>query len=356
MNTLPISVSWATGVVRILDQRQLPARETYLDCQNIEQVFDAIKSLSVRGAPAIGIAAAYGLVVGLEEGISARSVSEVKAMLAKRRDYLASARPTAVNLVWALDRMMAVASAGSHESGPHLIEQLIREARSIHSEDRASCIAIGEAGLEIVKRYPNLLTHCNAGSLAVSELGTALAPMYLAHQLGVKIHVYVDETRPLLQGARLTAFELGRAGISRTLITDNMAAHVMSLGKVDAVIVGADRVTANGDAANKIGTLNLAILCQYYKIPFYFACPWSTIDLTTQSGDQIIIEERGSDEVTSVNGHMTAEVDTPVFNPAFDVTPHELVTGYITDRGLIAAKDIPLTDSVEKGPAVKKVV
>ncbi|MDG1304333.1 MAG: S-methyl-5-thioribose-1-phosphate isomerase [Pseudomonadales bacterium] len=340
MTTLPISVSWQADTVRILDQRLLPGREEYLDCRDVEQVFTAIKTLSVRGAPAIGIAAAYGLVVGLSAAAKVGSSEHLMKALKERRDYLASARPTAVNLVWALDRMMSVANSFEDIGAEKLIQCLIQEAETIHTEDKASCRAIGEAGYEVVKRHPRLLTHCNAGSLAVSELGTALAPMYVAHQRGIELHVFVDETRPLLQGARLTAFELGRAGINRTLITDNMAAHVMSEGKVDAVIVGADRVVANGDAANKIGTMNLAILCQHFKLPFYIACPWSTVDLSTQKGDEILIEERGSEEITQIDGHLTAEQNTPVYNPAFDVTPHALITGYITDRGLLTAKDL----------------
>ncbi len=340
VTSLPISVSWETTAVKILDQRLLPQREVYLNCENIEQVFEAIKTLSVRGAPAIGIAAAYGLVVGLDASEANGSTEDLIKTLNERRDYLASARPTAVNLVWALDRMMSVANRDSGSSVETLVQRLIKEAEDIHAEDKASCRAIGEAGYDIVKQYPRLLTHCNAGSLAVSELGTALAPMYVAHNRGVDIHVFVDETRPLLQGARLTAFELGRAGIKRTLISDNMAAHVMSQGKVDAVIVGADRVVANGDAANKIGTLNVAILSQYFNVPFYIACPWSTIDLSTQRGEEIVIEERGSEELTEVGGQPTAEADTPVFNPAFDVTPHALITGYISDRGLLTAKDL----------------
>ncbi len=340
MTSLPISVSWQADTVRILDQRLLPGREEYLDCQDIEQVFAAIRTLSVRGAPAIGIAAAYGLVVGLGAAAGTGCSQNLIKTLNERRDYLASARPTAVNLVWALDRMMSVANSFDSTCADTLVQRLIQEAETIHTEDKASCRAIGEAGYEVVKRHPRLLTHCNAGSLAVSELGTALAPMYVAHQRGVELHVFVDETRPLLQGARLTAFELGRAGINRTLITDNMAAHVMSQGKVDAVIVGADRVVANGDAANKIGTMNLAILCQHFNLPFYIACPWSTVDLSTQQGKDILIEERGSEEVTRVDGHLTAEKDTPVYNPAFDVTPCALISGYITDRGLLSAKDL----------------
>ena len=340
MTSLPISVSWQADNVRILDQRLLPAREEYLDCSDIEQVFAAIKTLSVRGAPAIGIAAAYGLVVGLSADTEERSIQHLMKVLTDRRDYLASARPTAVNLVWALDRMMSVANSDESLDAVRLLDRLVLEAQTIHEEDKASCRAIGETGYEIVKKHPRLLTHCNAGSLAVSELGTALAPMYIAHQRGVDVHVFVDETRPLLQGARLTAFELGKAGINRTLITDNMAAHVMSQKKVDAVIVGADRVVANGDAANKIGTMNLAILCQHFNLPFYIACPWSTVDLLTQTGDEILIEERGSEEITQIDGHLTSEQDTPVYNPAFDVTPHALITGYITDRGLLTAKDL----------------
>ncbi|MEJ6591426.1 MAG: S-methyl-5-thioribose-1-phosphate isomerase [SAR86 cluster bacterium] len=329
MSAVPMAVRWESGQLILLDQTQLPHAEVLFVCETIESVFTAITSLKVRGAPAIGIAAAYGLLVGLDV------TDDLMARLKSRVDYLASARPTAVNLAWALSRMLNCALTSTGLSGSQLVQRLEREAIAIHAEDRLACQAIGAAGAPIVTQYPNVLTHCNAGALAVSALGTALAPIYVAAAQGVAVHVFVDETRPLLQGARLTAFELGRAGVRRTLITDNMAAHVMACGQVDMVLVGADRVAANGDTANKIGTLNLAILCAYYQIPFYVACPASTIDRQTPSGEQIPIEQRHADEVRYFGEYLVAEANTPVFNPAFDITPGELVTGIITDRGVM---------------------
>ena len=226
-----------------------------------------------------------------------------------------------------------------------LFADLLQEAQAIHEEDRVACNAIADVGLPLVEAHPNLLTHCNAGSLAVSELGTALAPIYRAHQKGIKVHVFVDETRPLLQGARLTAYELHRNDVDCTLISDNMAAHIMSEGKVDMVIVGADRVAANGDAANKIGTMNLAILCQYFSIPFYVAVPLSTVDIETTSGDDIEIEERDASEVKEYAGHAIAPAGVAARSPAFDVTPHKLITGIITDAGLLKP---PYTESIAK--------
>ncbi len=327
----PLAVVWAGDRVRLLDQTRLPHEEVYLDCLAIEDVFAAICKLSVRGAPAIGIAAAYGLVLQLEETMDAGANL---AVLAERARYLRSARPTAVNLAWAVERMVRCAER-SVGGSVGLRQALLTEAVAIHTEDVAACRRIGEAGLPLVTARPRLLTHCNAGSLATSEMGTALAPIYLAHRQGVAVHVYVDETRPLLQGARLTAYELQRAGVPMTLIADNMAAHVMALGKVEAVIVGADRVAANGDVANKIGTLNLAILCQYFRIPFFVACPLSTIDLAIADGSHIPVEERSGEEVLSLAGRRLAPPATPVFNPAFDITPADLVSAIITDRGVL---------------------
>ena len=328
MFDLPKAVEWQAGVLTLLDQRQLPLKEVMTSCETVEQVFDAIKTLTVRGAPAIGIAAAYGVLL---EDVAALTDNEFDA----RCDYLISARPTAVNLEWAIERMRRCWHSAHHHNGR--AELLLAEAMAIHDEDRRACHAIADVGLPLVKQHPRLLTHCNAGSLAVSEMGTALAPIYRAHEQGVKVHVYVDETRPLLQGARLTAFELNRAGVDCTLIADNMAAHMMSEGGVDMVIVGADRIAANGDAANKIGTLNLAILCQYFRIPFYVAVPLSTIDMETRSGSEIVIEERDPEEVKSYSGHAIAPPDVTARSPAFDVTPNELITGIITDGGLISA-------------------
>tara|TARA_R110002072_G_scaffold3830_4_gene27286 strand:+ start:36254 stop:37276 length:1023 start_codon:yes stop_codon:yes gene_type:complete len=327
LEALPKSVLWESGELYLLDQSRLPHEELRVKCQTTETVFEAISSLKVRGAPAIGIAAAYGLLVDTGPLIK---LSELE----RRCLYLDSARPTAVNLAWALNRMLAKARELSRD-GLVVVSELLLEASAIHGEDRQSCQAIGDYGRPLLKGMNNLLTHCNAGSLAVSEYGTALAPIYRACTEGQSLHVYVDETRPLLQGARLTSYELARHGVDHTLITDNMAAYVMSLGRVDGVIVGADRVTANGDVINKIGTLNLAILCQFYSIPFFVACPCSTIDLDTASGASVEIECRSAEEVRRFSDSLICLSNTPVFNPAFDVTPASLVAALITDRGVI---------------------
>lgn len=327
LKDLPRAVTWSDGKLLLLDQRRLPHQETIIDCTSIEMVFDAIRTLTVRGAPAIGIAAAYGLLVGLEKN------EHFEDEFHRRCEYLISARPTAVNLAWAVNRMRDLChSLGASDNK---WKRLLQEAISIHEEDIAMCHAIGDAGLPLVEKYPRLLTHCNAGSLAVSELGTALAPIYKAHEKGIELHVYVDETRPLLQGARLTAWELSRSGIDCTLISDNMAAHVMAEGGVDMVIVGADRIAANGDVANKIGTLNLAILCKYYDLPFYVAVPESTIDLSTPTGADIVIEEREGDEVRRFGDQQVVPANIAARSPAFDVTPASLVTGIITNRGIL---------------------
>lgn len=347
MIDVPRAVVWSKGALSLLDQTRLPHDEVYLDCDSVESVHSAIARLSVRGAPAIGIAAAYGLIVGLD---ALASSDEFLQRLEARGEYLIGARPTAVNLAWAVRRMLRVARAAGNRTPPEILELLEAEAIAIHDEDRAACRAIGEAGLPLVRSHPHLLTHCNAGSLAVSELGTALAPIYLAAREGTPVHVFVDETRPLLQGARLTAWELSRAGVDNTLITDNMAATVMASGRVDAVIVGADRVAANGDVANKIGTMNLAILCQYFGLPFYVACPVSTIDADTPTGADIVVEERAAEEVTGVGEVMHAATGTRVFNPAFDVTPARLVTAIITERGVAEPPFDVSLKSIVSGP------
>ncbi len=332
LSRLPKAVRWNNRALKLLDQRYLPHEERVISCESIEDVFEAISTLSVRGAPAIGIAAAYGLLVSLFE--TKLPVSELKAELAKRGEYLISARPTAVNLAWAVNRMISVL-AKDFDSTEHLLDQLEQEAKDIHNEDIRSCHLIGDHGVSLVQQFPNVLTHCNAGSLAVSEMGTALAPIYRAYENDIPVHVLIDETRPLLQGARLTAYELRTAGVDCTLITDNMAAYMMACGSVDMVLVGADRVTANGDVANKIGTLNLAVLCQYYKLPFYVACPVSTIDIETSTGLEIEIEQRDSSEVTHIKGVQISPEGVAVQNPAFDVTPWQLVTGIITENGIV---------------------
>ena len=293
----------------LLDQRKLPEEAIYEEQTSAEMVAASIAAMKVRGAPAIGIAAAYGMA------LAARAGSDV----AQAAEALAAARPTAVNLAWAVNRVLAA-------------NDPVTEAEAIHREDAEMCRAIGENGLELIEPNAAVLTHCNAGALAVSALGTATAPLYLAHDAGVPFKVLVDETRPLLQGARLTAWELVRAGLNVTLICDNMVSHLMSEGAIHSVIVGADRVTANGDVVNKIGTRGIAIASRYHGVPFHVAFPSSTFDPNTQTGADVDIEQRDTAEVT---GSIRAAQGVRVRNPAFDVTPAELVTSWITDRGRI---------------------
>jgi methylthioribose-1-phosphate isomerase len=330
------TVRWAGGLdghMRIIDQTLLPTEFKVLALQTAEQVWEAIKVLRVRGAPAIGVAAGMGVVLGIRSAPD--DEDEVLERLAKTADYLATSRPTAVNLFWALERMKRVAGEHRGQGGAAIKTALLAEAKAIRDEDAEMCRQIGDAGQHLITEGCGVLTHCNAGGLATAEYGTALAPMYRAHELGRKFRVYVDETRPLLQGARLTMWELGRAGIDATLICDNMAAVVMREGKVDLVIVGADRIAAGGDAANKIGTYGVAVLAKHHGIPFYVAAPSSTFDLSLASGDEIPIEERGSEEVTHGFGRRTAPDGCKVYSPAFDVTPADLIAGIITERGLI---------------------
>ena len=339
---LPETITWKAGELFLLDQTQLPLHVTIEKQETVEQVWDSIRKLKVRGAPAIGIAGAYGLVLSMQN-YTHLSYTDFFDRLQHQANYLDSARPTAVNLSWALNRLVKKAEALAHSNEsvnesvnvPELYAQLEAEAVQIHDEDRQLCQRIGEHGQGLIQANMGVLTHCNAGSLATSELGTALAPLYLAHQAGTPFRVYADETRPLLQGARLTSWELQQAGVDVTVICDNMAAHLMSEGLIDLVIVGTDRVAANGDVANKIGTLGVAILAQYFKIPFYVACPYSTIDFKTLTGSTIVIEERGGEEVTHFGLRRTAPEQIKYRNPAFDVTPHALVTGLITERGII---------------------
>lgn len=341
--SIPVTLRWHSQRLYIIDQTKLPAAFVEQEQTTIEQVYDSIKALKVRGAPAIGVAAAYGLVVGLKSQLElAPEVfhDKIKSLAA----YLDSSRPTAVNLAWALKRMVACAEQNSNLSNQELLHALAKEAEQIHQEDVAICQGIGNHGVELIKPEMGILTHCNAGALATSGIGTALAPMYLAHQNGVKFKVYADETRPLLQGARLTAWELGRSGIDVTLNTDNMTAHLMQQGLIDMVIVGTDRVAANGDVANKIGTLGVAILAKHFNIPFYVACPSSTIDFNTATGADIEIEERDSEEVSQIQGVQTAPKDINFRNPAFDVTPVDLVTGIITERGMVTT---PIADNLK---------
>ncbi|MCS7060417.1 MAG: S-methyl-5-thioribose-1-phosphate isomerase [Anaerolineae bacterium] len=342
------------GVARMIDQTLLPAELKYLDVKDVETMWEAIKTLRIRGAPAIGIAAAFGVYLAVRN-TPGDDYAAFKAELDRAADYLGSARPTAVNLFWALRRIQNLAAAHTHEPVPAIQARILDEAKRMIDEDNTVCRAIGEFGLQTLLEQPRrtstterpltVLTHCNAGGLATAQWGTALAPIYLAAERGILIHVYVDETRPLLQGARITAWELQQAGIPVTLITDNMAAAVMAQGRIDAVIVGTDRVAANGDVANKIGTLGVAILAKEFGVPFYVAAPTSSIDMQLESGDLIPIEERKAEEVTEGFGRRTAPVGVAVYNPAFDVTPHRYVTALITENGVLRP---PYTEALNR--------
>jgi len=333
---LPLSVSWEDGTLTFLDQTRLPLEEVLETQDTVEQVWQSIKMLKVRGAPALGVAGAYGLLVGLKPHVELAAADFLKKV-AEVANYLDSSRPTAVNLGWALRRMVAHAGTLEGLTAVQMLSELEAEAQRIHQEDIACSHKIAQTGEPLIQEGMGVLTHCNAGHLAVSELGTALAPMYQAHSQGKQFKVYADETRPLLQGARLTAWELKKAGLDVTLICDNMAASMMAQGLIQMVIVGADRIAANGDAANKIGTLGVAILAKHFNIPFYVAAPFSTIDLNTAVGSDIEIEEREDQEVSCFAGVQTGPPGVQVRNPAFDVTDHRLITGFITDQGLIKA-------------------
>jgi methylthioribose-1-phosphate isomerase len=322
----------ATGHLRLLDQTRLPNEATYLECTRSEEVWDCIRRLVVRGAPAIGVAAAYGLVV------ASQSIDEGPEFLAgveKAAEYLESSRPTAVNLSWAVRRVLQRARDEGVKNPAATREAMLDEARAIHEEDRRLCAAIGQNAAAVIERHRGVLTHCNAGALATAGIGTATAGMYVAHAQGHRFRVYCDETRPLLQGSRLTAWELGKAGIDAVVITDNMTAQVMREGRVGVVITGADRIAANGDAANKIGTYGVAVLAAHHGIPFYVAAPYSTFDLSLKSGDEIPIEQRAAEEIIEGFGKRTAPLNAQTYAPAFDVTPAELIRGIVTDRGII---------------------
>lgn len=329
----PQSVFWQEDHLVLLDQRRLPAETVYLHLTTPEEVWEAIVTLAVRGAPAIGIAAVYGLYLGVRHLSEQEEVFWVE--LERIADYLNFARPTAVNLSWALKRVMNKAKSLKGEPISAVKEAIFKEATAIHEEDVRVCRQIGEHLLTLLQDGMGILTHCNAGGLATGAYGTALAPLYLARERGWNFKVFADETRPVLQGARLTAYELMQAGIDVTLICDNMAGAVMKQGWIQAVIVGTDRVAANGDVANKIGTYSVAVLAKAHGIPFYVAAPASSIDLETETGEQIPIEERPPEEVVSGMGKQTAPEGVNVYNPAFDVTPAEYVTAIITEYGVI---------------------
>jgi methylthioribose-1-phosphate isomerase len=330
------TICWTGQAARLLDQTRLPTETVYVDIADERQMWDAIKRLVIRGAPAIGVAAAFGAYLGIRNAEGDRAA--VLSRLGQVCDYLATSRPTAVNLFWALDRMKRI--AGEATDAKAIKQRLLAEAITMLEEDNRVCRAIGDHGMRLLQKLADgnrpieLLTHCNAGGLATVQYGTALAPIYVGAEHGMKFHVFADETRPLLQGSRITAYELQQNGIPVTVICDGMAASVMAQGNVQAVIVGTDRVAANGDVANKIGTLGVAIIARHYGIPFYVAAPTSSIDLSRPTGRQIPIEERAAIEVSQGFGKVTAPPDVDIYNPAFDVTPNDLVTAIITENGI----------------------
>ncbi len=329
------TIDWTDDVVVMIDQRKLPTAEVFVRCRTAQDVARAIKSMVIRGAPAIGVAAAMGIALGIGQS-KATGTQKLAVDLAKLCELMAGTRPTAVNLFWAIDRMKRAFAAGASagESVVELRDRLAREARRIHDEDVASCRAMGAHGASLIADQARILTHCNAGALATAGYGSALGVVRAAVEQGKQVSVLADETRPFLQGARLTAWELMREGIDTTVITDNMAGSLMRGGQIDVVVVGADRIAANGDVANKIGTYPVAVLAREHGLPFYVAAPTSTIDLSTPDGDHIPIEERSAREVTHYGSARLTPDGVRVRNPAFDVTPHRLVTAIITETGI----------------------
>lgn len=340
------TIAREADVVVMIDQRKLPAEEVYVRCATAADVARAIKTMVIRGAPAIGVAAAYGIALGMRKS-TATGTQKFAAEFYKTCEHMAATRPTAVNLFWAIERMKRAFAIGANagESVDQIKDRLDREAEAIHDEDVASCRAMGAFGASVVPDEARILTHCNAGALATAGYGTALGVVRGAVEAGKRVAVFADETRPFLQGARLTAWELVRDGIETTVITDNMAGSLMRSGRVNFVVVGADRIAANGDTANKIGTYSVAVLAREHGIPFYVAAPLSTIDLKTSDGSQIPIEERQAKEVTHIKGTQVAPDGALVWNPAFDVTPHQLIAGIITERGICRP---PFTESLRR--------
>lgn len=334
------TVEWKDGVVWLIDQSQLPGRVEILGCRDYHAVADAIRELRVRGAPAIGVTAAMGVALGAQ-AIQNVDYQELVLKVSEICNHLAATRPTAVNLFWAIERMKRVLEEDTKSSIDDLKVRLVNEAIAIQQEDIAMCRTIGQYGAQLIQDGQTILTHCNAGALATAGYGTALGVIRAAWESGKKLRVLAGETRPVLQGARLTVWELMQDGIPVTLITDNMAGSIMRQGKIQVCIVGADRIAANGDVANKIGTYPVAVLAKAHGIPFYVAAPYSTIDVKTQTGDDIPIEERAREEVMSVHGsEYIAPNDVNILNPAFDVTPAEYISGIITERGVFAPRDI----------------
>jgi len=332
------TIDWQDDTIVMVDQRKLPAQELYVRCRTAQEVAKAIRTMVIRGAPAIGVAASMGIALGMRRS-TAKGTKQYAVEFQKLCDLMAATRPTAVNLFWAIDRMKRSFSAGAlaGESTAELTGRLAAEARAIHDEDVAGCKAMGRLGAELVSDGARVLTHCNAGALATAGYGSALGVIRAAVEAGKKIAVFADETRPFLQGARLTAWELVRDGIDTTVITESMAGPLMRAGEIDIVVVGADRIAANGDTANKIGTYTVAVLAHEHKIPFYVAAPLSTIDLSTADGDHIPIEERDQREVSHLGSSRLTPVGARIRNPAFDVTPQRYITGIITERGIFRA-------------------
>jgi methylthioribose-1-phosphate isomerase len=330
------TIDWQDDVIVMVDQRKLPGQEVYVRCRTAQEVARAIRTMVIRGAPAIGVAAAMGIALGVRRS-SAKGTRQLAVDFQKICDMMAATRPTAVNLFWAIDRMKRVfgeaAQAGA--SADEIASRLEAEARQIHDEDVASCRAMGGHGAVVVPDGARVLTHCNAGALATAGYGSALGVVRAAVEQGKRIAVIADETRPFLQGARLTAWELLRDGIQTTVITESMAGPLMRAGDIDLVVVGADRIAANGDTANKIGTYTVAVLAHEHKLPFYVTAPLSTIDLATPDGEHIPIEERDQREVTHLGSSRLTPIGAKIRNPAFDVTPHRYITGIITEKGII---------------------
>jgi methylthioribose-1-phosphate isomerase len=336
------TVKWIGGVdgfLELIDQRRLPVEFVKIQCRNIEQLYEAIKTLAVRGAPAIGVSAAYGPVLAVQKLPALSTIQQGRDSIIKACEYLALARPTAVNLFWALNRVRQSAdrfvTANPSAEVKQLHEVVLKEANAIYQEDVDMCRRIGQNGERFIKDGFGVLTHCNAGALATAGQGTALSVLFEAHKKGKRFTVYVDETRPLLQGARLTTWELKQAGIEAVLICDNMAGWLMKQGKINMVITGADRIAANGDAANKVGTYSLSVLAHQHGITFYIAAPSSTFDLEIKSGAEIPIEQRAADEVTSFAGRQIAPEGVGVYNPAFDIVDAKNITAIVTDKGVI---------------------
>lgn len=332
--TVVQSIEWKDDHVRILDQTYLPKREVYSDIRDVGRMWEAIKKLRIRGAPAIGIAAAYGMYLGIKD-LPENAFESFWIEVERVAEYLESARPTAVNLHWALNRIKTTIQAHKDKEISEIKEIVLKTAKTIHDEDKRTCKKIGEIGVELVDKGAKILTHCNTGSLATGQYGTALSVIFHAHEGGNDIQVWVDETRPLMQGSRLTSWELMNADIPMKLITDSTAGSLIKRGEVDLVIVGTDRVAANGDTANKIGTYPLAVVANENDVPFYVAVPLSTIDMELENGDEIPIEEREGDEIANFNGSQVAPKKVETYNPAFDVTPHKFITAFVTEKGII---------------------